>query len=244
MYVGASLKMYFSHARTVEWLSEIAARPVPAAVRPFVLPQYPSIPAAVGIATRVGIGVGAQDLAIEDEGAYTGEVSGRVLAELGCRYVEVGHAERRRLYGETDAVVAGKLSAAWRNGLVAVLCIGESDRLAPAEASAVCLTQVRAALQPARSHSLTGELIVAYEPIWAIGQPQPAGIGHIRGVCGRLRTSLADEGVKASVIYGGSAGPGLLTDIAPDVDGIFLGRFAHDPHAFRAILDEAAELSA
>ncbi|WP_308495317.1 triose-phosphate isomerase family protein [Microbacterium jiangjiandongii] len=247
MLVGSSLKMYFSHARTVAWAREVAdlLRAKPATgVTAFVIPQYPSIPACVEIGAPVGLAVGAQDIATEDEGAFTGEVSGAVLAELGCRFVEVGHAERRRLFGETDDVVAAKVFAAQRHGLVPILCVGEADREDATDALAEVVRQIESGLAAARAAGLHGEVVIAYEPLWAIGAAEPAGAPHIRRVCAALRSHLAGAPEKASVIYGGSAGPGLLGNVADAVDGLFLGRFAHDPRAFGAILDEAAPLAA
>jgi triosephosphate isomerase len=247
MLVGVSLKMYFSHARTVEWVTEVAEilreHPAAPAVTAFVMPQYPSIPAALALSGPLE--VGAQDLAIADAGAFTGEVSGAVLAELGCRFVEVGHAERRRLFGETDEIVAAKVQAALRNGLTPLLCVGESERTDPAAAAEACIQQIRSGLSAAEAAGGgTGPIIVAYEPLWAIGAAEPASSEHIRGVCSRLREYLLSTREDASVIYGGSAGPGLLTTIADSVDGLFLGRFAHDPTAVRDILDEVALLGA
>lgn len=248
MLIGVSLKMYFSHARTVEWVSEVARilaeHPAREAVTAFVIPQYPSIPACLDVGGALA--VGAQDLASDDSGAFTGEVSGSVLAELGCAYVEVGHAERRRLFGETDEIVAAKVHAAVRNGLTPILCIGEAERMPVDEAAADGIRQIESGLAAADAAGARGPVIVAYEPLWAIGAPEPARPEHIRGVCSRLRTHLAERrgaSGQDAVIYGGSAGPGLLSAVADSVDGLFLGRFAHDPRALRDILDEAGALS-
>lgn len=246
LLIGASLKMYFSHAQTVDWVRAVARildeHPAAPAVTAFVMPQYPSIPAAVEHGGRLA--VGAQDLATEDAGAFTGEVSGAVLAELGCEFVEVGHAERRRMFGETDEIVARKVHAALRNGLTPLLCVGEAERQDAAAAAEACIAQVRSGLGEAAAAGVSAPVVVAYEPLWAIGAPEPAGADHIRGVCALLSDHLEQEGVSARVIYGGSAGPGLLTQIADSVDGLFLGRFAHDPEAFREILDEVRPLAA
>ncbi|MDQ0615353.1 triosephosphate isomerase [Microbacterium sp. W4I4] len=247
MFIGSSLKMYFSHARTVQWMGAVAEQvknhpALDAGIRPFMIPQYPSIAACVAIGTGAGIAVGAQDLAAEDAGPYTGEVSGAVLAEVGCRYVEVGHAERRQLFGETDDVVAAKVFAAQRNGLVPLLCIGEQLPGDTVAAIAECRRQIDAGLTDARRAELTGPVIIAYEPLWAIGAPQPASTEHIRAVCGSLQEFASKMPESASLIYGGSAQPGMLTAVADVVDGLFLGRFAHDPRAFVQILDEALAL--
>lgn len=248
--VGSSLKTYFSHARTRGWVQAVAetARTHPAVTgglaELFVMPQFPSIPAALELGAPAGLRVGAQDLGAEDEGAYTGEVSGRVLAELGCTLVEVGHAERRTLFGETEEVVAAKTTAALRNGLTPVLCVGEPEQHGPEDAVAEVLGQIDSALAPAREQGLEGPVVVAYEPVWAIGAPEPADADHIRSVAAALRRHVApDPLLPGRVIYGGSAGPGLWPRIADSVDGLFLGRFAHDPAAVARILDEVVAVA-
>lgn len=242
MLIGISFKTWFSHARTLGWLRTVAATTrthdavTSGRVRLFALPQYPTIPAALEIAAPAGIAIGAQDVAVHDDGPWTGEVSGAVLAEVGATLAEVGHAERRAHFGETDAVVAAKTHAALRNRLTPVLCVGETER-SPRAADEV-RTQVDRALAPARAAGAGGPLVIAYEPVWAIGAPEPAPAGHVREMGDALRdhlTGLPD----ARVLYGGSAGPGLLPRIAGNVDGMFLGRFAHDPATVPAILDEA-----
>ncbi|ASR35835.1 triose-phosphate isomerase [Prauserella marina] len=236
--LGISLKLYFSHARTLEWSRDVAALASHAAIEGghaelFVLPSFPSIPAVAEIFAGTPIRVGSQDLSAEDGGAFTGEVGGPLLRELGCTYAEVGHAERRRRHGEGDAIVAAKTKAALRNDLVPVLCVGEPDRVPSADAAEHCAAEVESALGGS-----PGPVLVAYEPHWAIGAARPAPESHITEVCGTLKDRL---GVR--VIYGGSAGPGLLTRLGTSVDGLFLGRFAHDPAAVGKVLDEALALA-
>lgn len=248
--VGVSLKMFFSHAQTLAWCGSVAelARTHPAirdgAAELFVIPTFLSVPAAVGLMGDVAM-VGAQDLATADSGAFTGEVSGSEIAEVGCRVVEVGHAERRRLFGETDAVVRAKTDAALRNRLIPVLCVGEAERREPEAAVSECVRQVDDALATARAAGRGGRVIVAYEPHWAIGAEAPAEPEYIRSICAGLRShvrSLAEfEG--SQVIYGGSARPGLLSEIHDAADGLFLGRFAHEPAAVAAVLDEVSSIS-
>jgi triosephosphate isomerase len=248
---GVSLKMYFGAEETLRWCRNIAkiARGhdavINGAAEIFVLPSTPVIAQVRDIFAETPISVGAQNLFWEDSGAYTGEVSAVMLRELGCRYVEVGHAERRRLFGETDHVVALKVAAALRNSLVPVICVGEAERCGAEEASAFCITEIDTALQYAPVDRGLAPVVVAYEPQWAIGAPAPALPQHIRHVCQELRRWLALQAPELSgsrVIYGGSAGSGLLSRLAHAVDGLFLGRFVHDPNAFEAVLDEVAAL--
>lgn len=246
--VGVSLKMYFGHADARRWFERVAelAATYPAVVdgrvECFVIPTYVQLLPAIEAFRGTRVVVGAQDVATEDAGAYTGEVSAVELAEVGVRLAEVGHAERRRLFGETEAVVAAKAAAALRNGLTPVLCLGEADRLEATDAATEVVRQLHAALDGAPA----GRVIVAYEPVWAIGAPEPAPAEHITIVARALRDAVdaLDGRDDSTVIYGGSAGPGLLTRLGEAVDGLFLGRFAHDPAALADVLDEAAALAA
>jgi triosephosphate isomerase len=264
--IGVSLKMYFGRRQTLDWCLEVAAvarrHPALAVGRAelFVLPAAPLIDPVLRIFDGAGVGVGAQNLSDQDSGPFTGEVSGALLREMGCRYAEIGHAERRRLFGEDDAAAAAKVAASWRNRLTPVLCVGEAAPMPPAEAARACVAEAEAILghaetilgQPANVRGQAGavgpdpaavarRVILAYEPHWAIGQPEPAPTGHIAEVGGALRRWLASrpELAGSRVIYGGSAGLGLLDRLGGSVDGLFLGRFAHDPAALAAILDEA-----
>ncbi|MCA1279346.1 triose-phosphate isomerase family protein [Saccharopolyspora sp. 7B] len=248
--IGVSLKMYFGHQRTLDWCADVAeiARRHPAVrgggAKLFVLPSFPGLPPALDLFRDTPVEVGAQDLFWEDHGAYTGEVSGAELRELGCRHVEVGHAERRRLFGEDDRVVAAKTAAALRNGLTPVLCLGEERAGSTTDAVRTCLEQLDSALDAARAAGRGGAVVIAYEPQWAIGAAEPAEPEFIGAVCGKLRNALDAEPVLAGsrVIYGGSAGPGLLSTLGDAADGLFLGRFAHDPAALERILDEVVAL--
>jgi triosephosphate isomerase len=235
--IGVSLKAYFGYRQTLNWCRGVAAIADRHNVDLFVLPAFPAVTAVAEIFRSSPVQVGAQDLCADDAGARTAEVGGAMLAELGCGFVEVGHAERRTLYGETDAVVSAKLTAALRHGLVPVLCVGEADRVPAAQAVRECRRQVESALVSSRDAGHSSRVVVAYEPHWAIGVPAPAPDDHIRDVCAALGDTVSGQ-----VIYGGSAGPGLLTRLGGSVDGLFLGRFAHDPDALDGILAEAGAL--
>jgi triosephosphate isomerase len=233
--VGVSLKMYFGYEQTLAWcrsITDAAAAAVANGVEVFVLPAYPTIPEVVRIFAGTGISVGAQDVSEHHTGAFTGEVSAAMLAELGASLAETGHAERRRLFHEDDSTVDAKTAAALAGGLTPVLCVGEAERGLPADAAALAVAELDR-LVPER----TARIIVAYEPHWAIGAAKPAPLEHIRAATTAMRSYLAVEG--DAVLYGGSAGPGLLTALDCAVDGLFLGRFAHDPGALRDVLDEA-----
>lgn len=246
--IGVSLKMYFGYARSVDYCRDVAAiaSAHPAVqsgeIELFVLPILPALPEAARILGAAGAGAGAQDIFWEDEGAFTGEVGGKTVAELGGRYAEVGHAERRRIFGEDDRIIGLKTAAAYRNGLTPILCVGELRQGSVEEAVARCSAEVDAALNRAQSLGPAGRTIVAYEPQWAIGAEKPATPEYISAVINGLDAHLRTLPGQADsrVIYGGSAGPGLITELDSAVAGLFLGRFAHDPRALKTILDEAA----
>lgn len=248
IWLGTSLKMYFSYAQTLAWCRAVAqiARQHPAVrdgrVGLFVLPAFPALPAVKALFADTPVRVGAQNIAPAASGAWTGEVSASMVQELGGTLAEIGHAERRRHFAENDAQISAKVALALQSHLTPVLCIGEAQQDTPDAAAEVCAIQLRRAL--AEAQSLHGSLLLAYEPQWAIGAPQPAPEGHIRAVCRALRQQPLPPGITLQVIYGGSAGPGLLSRLEESVDGLFLGRFAHDPAALAQIVDEADALLA
>jgi triosephosphate isomerase len=242
VYIGVSTKAYLGYARTLDWLDGVREvledRPgLPAAgVVPFVIPSFPLLPAAAEKLGGTGALLGAQNVAWAD-GPLTGEVPAGMLAELGIQLVEIGHAERRDLFGESDEVVALKYRAATQAGLIALLCVGEPVRTSDSDAAEHCLQQVDAAI----GDGANGRILIAYEPVWAIGAPEPADPAYVSRVVALVRERLATErpGLDASILYGGSAGPGLFSRL-DDVDGLFLGRFAHDVGNFARVLDEAS----
>lgn len=244
--LGVSLKLYLDIDTSVAWAERIAAVAARSpevrsgAVQVFVLPSLPALPGVIAAIGDAPVDVGGQDLFWQDRGPYTGGVSGADLKRLGCRYVEVGHAERRQVFGEDAATTRLKLAAAVRNGLTPVLCVGESEDRGAEAAAAVCISQLDQALSAVPGGGI-GDLVVAYEPEWAIGRAEPAPSAHVAAVGRRLREHLDARGdVRAgSVIYGGSAKPGLISTLGGTIDGLFLGRFAHDPDSFAQILEEA-----
>ncbi len=215
------------------------ARPALAGeVEVFVAPSFPVLESARRILDGSGVLLSAQNSSAGG-GALTGEVSPAILAELGVELVEIGHAERRRLFGEDDDVVALKTAAVAAAGMTPLVCIGENEQRAPAEATDFCFQQVRSAL----GGTLEPEaVILAYEPVWAIGAEKPAPPEYVNDVVGGLRKQLAEHsgGSGPAMVYGGSAGPGLLPRLEA-VDGLFLGRFAHNPANLGAVLDEALD---
>ncbi|WP_157037490.1 triose-phosphate isomerase family protein [Erwinia piriflorinigrans] len=246
--LGVSHKMYFGWQQTLDWCSEVASALPPGSestgLELFTLPMTPALSIAIKTFAGTPMGVGAQNMSEEPPGAWTGETSASFLEEMGCRYIELGHAERRRHFGETVETIVRKLKLALIHHLTPVICIGELEQVSAQRAAHIAIAQSQELLNTL-GKPLESPIILAWEPQWAIGASAPASDGYIREVCSTLRRHLQQQyDMQVRVIYGGSAGPGLLSRLWPDVDGLFLGRFAHQPSAFSAILDEALAITA
>ena len=189
---------------------------------------------------------GAQDLSQHDSGAYTGDISGAFLAKLGCTFAVVGHSERRTYHHEDDGCVAAKAAAAFRHGLIPIVCIGEHlDEREAGEHVAYNLAQLEGSLAGLTQEQLA-QVVIAYEPVWAIGTGRVASAGDAQEVCGAIRAKLAEltspqvaEGVR--VLYGGSMNAKNVGELIaqPDVDGGLVGGASLDGEQF-AILSAIA----
>jgi len=179
-------------------------------------------------ADKIAFALGAQDLSQHDSGAYTGEVSGEFISKLNAKYVIIGHSERREYHAESDDIVAAKVKAALKHGLVPVICVGETaDDLEKFGASAVPVAQLKVALEGIPA---TAEIVVAYEPVWAIGSGQAATPTQAQDVCATLRGVVADSldadaAARTRVLYGGSVKASNIASFMrePDVDGALVG---------------------
>jgi triosephosphate isomerase len=193
-------------------------------------------------ADKLGVRYGAQDISQHESGAYTGEVSGAMLKRLGCTYVAVGHSERREYHHEDDALVNAKVKAAFGKGLVPILCVGEGlDVRKAGHQVAYSLAQVDAALEGVPAEQAK-DVVIAYEPVWAIGTGEVATPQDAQEVCGAIRARLAElydaelaAGVR--VLYGGSVKSGNVAQIMAeaDVDGALVGGASLDPEEFAKI---------
>jgi triosephosphate isomerase len=206
-----------------------------------VCPPYVYIPMTHGLLAGSRVGLGSQDIADQDTGAFTGEVSGAMLTEFGCTYAIVGHSERRAIYGEQDMDTARKFAAARKHGLKPILCVGETlDEREASITEAVVARQLDAVIALEGVEALT-DGVIAYEPVWAIGtgktaSPQQAQDVHafIRGKLAALNESVA---AKVQILYGGSVKGANATELfaMPDIDGGLIGGAALDAQEFLAI---------
>ncbi|MFA5786978.1 MAG: triose-phosphate isomerase [Actinomycetota bacterium] len=194
-------------------------------------------------ADRLQFGIGAQNMHWEVEGAFTGEISASMLAKLKVRYVIVGHSERRQYFGETDETVNRKLKAAFSAGLTPICCVGETlEQRESGVTSSVVEGQVALGLEGLTPEQV-GSMVIAYEPIWAIGTGRTASPADAQEVAGVIRGKVAvgfgqDVAEKVRIQYGGSVKAGNIGDIMaqPDVDGALVGGASLDPEDFALII--------
>ena len=234
VWVGTSWKMTGHLAAARAYARELGAARLPDGVQVFVLPASTAL-ATVRDELPAGSPVllGAQDAHWAPEGAHTGAVSMAMVADAGASLVEIGHSERRRGFGETDAIVARKVRAALAAGLAPLVCLGEDagDRAAGRELDVVT-AQLAAALADVAPAEV-GQVLLAYEPVWAIGESgTPATADQVAGIPAALRAAAADSGAGGTgvraLLYGGSVDASNAAELlaVPGVDGLFVGRAA------------------
>jgi len=245
--VAGNWKMNLNHLEAIALVQKVA----------FTLPEkyYAKVDVAVLVpftdirsvqtlidGDKLGLVHGAQDLSPNDSGAFTGDISGSMLAKLGCSYVAVGHSERREIHGETDEQVNAKVKAAYRHGIVPILCVGEGLEVREAgNQVAHSVAQLNAALDGVTAEQ-AASIVLAYEPVWAIGTGRVATPADAQEVCAALRAALAEKydaelanGVR--VLYGGSVKSGNVAEIVAqtDVDGALVGGASLDATEFATL---------
>ncbi|WP_068258337.1 triose-phosphate isomerase [Janibacter limosus] len=236
----------------LDWTLRDAKHDV-ASVEVVVLPPFTDLRSVQTLVEgdRLALRYGAQDLSPHDSGAYTGDISGAFLAKLGCTYVTVGHSERRDGHGESDEVVAGKAVAAYRHGIVPIVCVGEGLEVRQAgEHVDHVLAQIEgslAGITPEQAQTL----VVAYEPVWAIGTGEVATPEDAQEVCAAIRGKLAqiyssETADRVRVLYGGSVKSGNIASImaGADVDGALVGGASLQPEEFASICRYQQHLTA
>ena len=190
-------------------------------------------------ADQFEIKLGAQDVSAHDLGAFTGEISGIALKKLDVQYVLIGHSERRQYHAEDDSVVQAKTAAAFKHGLVPVICVGET--LEELEAEGAAAVPVRQTLAALADHESLGDFVIAYEPVWAIGTGQVATPEQAANVCGKIRDAIRDAhgetADKVRILYGGSVKAANVAGFlrSPEVDGVLVGGASLDAEEFAGI---------
>jgi triosephosphate isomerase len=245
--MAGNWKMNLNHLEAIAVVQKLAFALTDAdleACEVAVLPPFTDIRSVQTLvdADKLDIKYGAQDLSAADKGAYTGEISGAMLAKLGCTFVTVGHSERREYHHETDEIVAAKVQAAYRHELTPIVCVGEGLDIRKAGTHVdYTLAQLEGSLAGLPADKAR-TVVIAYEPVWAIGTGEVATPEDAQEVCGAIRTRLAElysgdlaDGVR--VLYGGSVKASNVAAIMaqPDVDGALVGGASLDPDEFVAI---------
>ena len=248
-FIAGNWKMHKTVADTVKYVKELRGLVKDmTGVEVVVAPPFTALHAAGEAARNSNVGVAAQDLHWEREGAFTGEISAGMIAETGAEYVIVGHSERRTLFGETDASVNRKIAAAFAGGLTPIVCIGETlDQRDRNETFSVLDRQIRDGLDGVTSEQLV-QLVMAYEPVWAIGTGRNATPAQAAEAHGHIRKRLqqwfgAQPSELCRVIYGGSVKPENIGDLAsqPDVDGALVGGASLDVKTFFDIVSRSRD---
>ena len=259
--IAGNWKMHMTHLDAIGLVQKLAFTvrgPVLDTVDAVVLPPFTALRSVQTLVTgdKLSVGYGAQDISAHDSGAYTGEVSGGMLAALACQYVTVGHSERRAMHAEDDAVVAAKAQAALRHGVVPIVCVGEGLEIRQAgEHVQYCTTQLDASLEGlsgeqvgGRGGGAGGAIVGASEPVWAIGTGEVATPDDAQEVCGALRSRLAERfgpetAAAVRILYGGSVKAASTAGIlaGPDIDGALVGGASLDADEFAQICRIAAD---
>jgi triosephosphate isomerase len=255
MLIAGNWKMNPNHLEAIGLTQKIAFtlnEALLSAVEVVILPPFVDLRSVQSLidGDRLLIGYGAQDLSDQDAGAYTGDISGPMLAKLGCSYVVVGHSERRQYHAETDEVVNAKLRAAVRNGLTPILCVGEPYEVRKSLGHLDhCSTQVDRGLVGFTADQVAS-MVIAYEPVWAIGTGEVATPMDAQEVCAAIRARLAglysrELAAGIRILYGGSVKGNNAAELLaePDVDGALVGGASLDAVDFAAICAAALTLT-
>jgi triosephosphate isomerase len=250
--IAGNWKMNLTHLEAIGLTQKIAFS-LPekyfAKVEVAVLPPFISLRSVQTLVDgdKMLLKYGAQDLSQHDSGAYTGDVSGAQLAKLGCTYVVVGHSERREYHNEDDELVNRKVKAALKHGLTPILCVGEKLEVREADGHLEhCNAQLIAGLKGLKAEQVA-KVVIAYEPVWAIGTGKVATPSDAQEVCGAIRATIADKyGQEVAdtvrVLYGGSVKSGSIAELVkqPDIDGGLVGGASLDGDEFAKLCALAA----
>ncbi|SIS77777.1 triose-phosphate isomerase [Paracoccus saliphilus] len=246
-WIGTSWKMNKTLAEARSFAAALAAADGSRdpRIQRFVIPPFTAIREVKAMLADTSVKVGAQNMHWADEGAWTGEVSPPMLTDCGLDIVELGHSERRKHFGETDETVGLKTEAAIRHGLIPLICIGETmDEREAGRAQEVLETQVRGALGKLSGDQKTAEILLAYEPVWAIGENGiPATSDYADARQAEIIAVAQDMlGRRIPCLYGGSVNPGNCEELitCPHIDGLFIGRSAWKVEGYLDILARCA----
>ena len=247
IWIGTSWKMNKTIAEARIFAEGLKGADTDPRFQPFVIPPFTALQEVQTLLSGTAVKVGAQNMHWADKGAWTGEISPVMLADLGLDIVELGHSERRTHFGETDETVGLKVEAAVRHGLVPLVCVGETGAEKDAgRADTVLRTQVEAALGRLSQAQKSAPILLAYEPVWAIGEGgTPASPEYADERQARI-IEISEEvtGHRLPCLYGGSVNPGNCAEliVCPHIDGLFIGRSAWNVEGYLDIIQRCSNV--
>lgn len=237
--IAGNWKMFKTVEQSVSFIEEVKGKAEVEGVESVICAPFTSLPALVEAVKGTSLKVGAQNMHWEDSGAYTGEISGEMLQALGVDYVIIGHSERRAYFAETDETVNKKVHAAFKYGITPIVCVGENlEEREAGKTKDVCKVQTEAALEGLSSEQVA-KVVIAYEPIWAIGTGKSSTAEDANDVISYIRELVADKygreaAYKIRIQYGGSVKPNNIREFMgqADIDGALVGGASLEPASY------------
>lgn len=244
--IAGNWKMFKTVQEAVAFVSEVKGKAEVDGVESVICAPFTNLPALAEAVKGTSLKVGAQNLHFEDSGAYTGEISGVMLKDLGVDYVIIGHSERRAYFAETDETVNKKVHAAIKHGLTPIVCVGEKlEEREADQTKAVCKVQTEAAFA-GLSAEQAAHAVVAYEPIWAIGTGKSSTAADAEDVIGYIRELISglygqETAAAVRIQYGGSVKPNNIAEYMqqPNIDGALVGGASLEPASYIALVEGA-----
>lgn len=244
--IAGNWKMFKTVKESLSFAEEVKGKAEVEGVESVICAPFTNLPALVEAFKGTSIKVGAQNLHFEDNGAFTGEISGVMLKDLGVEYVIIGHSERRAYFAETDEIVNKKTHAAYKHGLTPIVCVGEKlEEREADQTKEVCRVQTEGALKGLSAEQVK-DIVIAYEPIWAIGTGKSSTAEDANEVIGYIRQVIASlyDGATADAVriqYGGSVKPASVSEYMgqSEIDGALVGGASLEPASYIALVEGA-----
>ena len=244
--IAGNWKMFKTVSEATSFVAEVKGKAEVAGVESVICAPFTALPALVEAVKGTTIKIGAQNLHFEDNGAFTGEISGVMLKDVGVDYVIIGHSERRQYFAETDETVNKKAHAAFKHGIVPIVCVGEKlEEREAGQTKDVCRVQTEGALVGLSAEQVAAT-VIAYEPIWAIGTGKSSTADDANEVTAYIRQVVAglygaDVAAKVRIQYGGSVKPNTVAEYMgkSDIDGALVGGASLEPASYIALVEGA-----
>lgn len=246
--IAGNWKMFKTASEALAFVNEVKGKAEHEQVESVICAPFTSLPALAEAVQGTTLKLGAQNVHWEEQGAFTGEVSGPMLQHLGVEYVIIGHSERRAYFAETDDIVNNKVHAAFRYGMTPIICVGEKlEEKEAGQTKDVCRTQVKGALQQLTAEQVK-QVVIAYEPIWAIGTGRSSTAADANEVIAFIRQEIAalyneETAAQVRIQYGGSVNPANIGQFLSesDIDGALVGGASLEPESYIQLIQEAAQ---